>query len=406
MKVHERFLQYVAYDTQSKEESSEYPSTAKQLLLGRRLLEDLQGMGIPTTMDQYGYVIGKMASNTDFKTRKLALIAHMDTSPDASGSGIQARIVPYEGGDIILNAEAGLVLSPSVFPALKKQIGRELIVTDGTTLLGADDKAGVAEIMTIAEELSSNPEIPHGELVFVFTPDEEVGNGTKYLDIHDISADFAYTLDGSEVEEIAYENFNAAAVKITIVGKSVHPGSAKNKMVNSIRLAQEFDALLPEFARPEITEGYEGFNHLHGIEGSVEKTIAKYLIRNHDKVLFEGQKRDFENARDFLNRKYGYEAIRLEIIDSYYNMREILEHSMYVVDIAKAAMRDAGIVPHELPIRGGTDGARLTYLGLPCPNLGTGGYNYHGPFEYASIPEMEIAVDVLRNIIAKVARQA
>lgn len=403
MKVYERFLQYVAYDTQSREDSPEYPSTEKQLMLARRLWEDLQNMGIPATLDKYGYVIGKMAANTDHPSRKMALIAHLDTSPDASGSDIRARIVHYEGGDILLNPENGLVLSPSVFPALKKQIGQDLIVTDGTTLLGADDKAGVAEIMTIAEELSSHPEIPHGELIFVFTPDEEVGNGTKFLDIHDIGANFAYTLDGSEVEEIAYENFNAAAVRLTIIGKSVHPGSAKNKMVNSIRLAQEFDSLLPEFARPEITEGYEGFNHLHGIEGTVEKTVAKYLIRNHDKTLFAAQKRDFENARDFLNRKYGYEAIRLEITDSYYNMREILEHSMDVVDIAKAAMREAGIAPREEPIRGGTDGARLTYLGLPCPNLGTGGYNYHGPFEYASVQEMEIAVDVLRRIIAKVA---
>lgn len=405
MKTYERFLEYVAYDTQSKEESRTYPSTEKQWLLAKRLLNDLRGLGISADLDEFGYVIGRIPANTGKKTPKMALIAHIDTSPDTSGAHIKARIVHnYDGKDILLNAATNMVLSPNVFPSLKNQIGHDLIVTDGSTLLGADDKAGVAEIMAIAEWLTADPAIPHGEIIVVFTPDEEVGNGTEYLDLKKVGADFGYTLDGSVVGEIAYENFNAASAKVTITGQSVHPGSAKGKMVNSLRLAMEFDALLPEFMKPESTEMYEGFNHLHGMEGTCEKTVMKYLIRNHDRTLFAQQKTDFANAADFLNRKYHHDLCAVEITDSYFNMREKLENSMFVVDLAKEAICETGVTPFIEPIRGGTDGARLTYLGLPCPNLGTGGYNYHGPFEYLSIQEMDQSVEIVRKIVQKVAK--
>jgi tripeptide aminopeptidase len=405
MKTIERFLEYVKYDTQSKENSPTYPSTEKQLVLANRLLSDLQKMGIPATIDQYGYVIGKISGNTGKKTPRIALIAHMDTSPDASGQNIKPRIIKnYDGKPILLNQELGIVMDPAVFKTLPHNVGHDLIVTDGTTLLGADDKAGIAEIMSLAEYLTKNPAIVHGNISLVFTPDEEVGNGTKFLEVKNVDADFAYTFDGSEVGEIAYENFNAAAVNVTITGKSVHPGAAKNMMVNSIRVANEFDALLPAFQRPECTEKYEGFNHLHGIQGNCEKTVMKYLIRNHDKTIFNQQKTDFQTVADFINRKHGAHTCAVEITDSYFNMREKLTDAMYIVDIAKTAIRETGLEPIVEPIRGGTDGARLTYLGLPCPNLGTGGHNYHGPYEYASINEMDQAVEIAKKIVAKVAK--
>jgi len=278
-------------------------------------------------------------------------------------------------------------------------------VTDGLTLLGADDKAGIAEIMTLVEFLSQHPDYPHGNLVIVFTPDEEVGNGTQYLDPSAIKADFGYTLDGEDAGEISYENFNAADATVTIFGKSVHPGSAKMKMVNSISLASEFDQFLPRYARPEITEKYEGFNHLHGIEGKVEKTVLSYIIRNHDPLLFEKQKADFLSASEFLNRKYGKNTCDLEIVDSYYNMKEKLDCHQEIIEIAIAAIKETGLEPIIEPIRGGTDGARLTYMGLPCPNLGTGGHNYHGPYEYASIQEMDQSVDILKKVIRKIAKK-
>jgi tripeptide aminopeptidase len=396
MKAYERLLKYVGFDTQSKEGALSYPSTEKQLILAHCLCDELLAMGIPTTLDNHGYVIGNISGNTTKKTPKIAFIAHMDTSPDASGKDIKPRIVrSYDGKTILLNKDRGITLDPSVFPTLKTQLGNDLIVTDGTTLLGADDKAGIAEIMTVIEYVRTHPEFIHGPFVVVFTPDEEVGSGTKYLDIAQVSADFAYTLDGSRVGEIAYENFNAAGVDVTINGKTVHPGSAKGVMVNSIRIASEFDGLLPAFARPESTEKYEGFNHLHGIEGACEKTVMKYLIRNHDKTLFERQKQDFRNATAFLNTKYGPGTCVATITDSYFNMRDIIEKSMFIVEIAKKAIRKCGLEPVIEPIRGGTDGARLTYLGLSCPNLGTGGYNYHGPFEYVSIQEMDLSVEII-----------
>jgi len=404
MKTWERFLEYVAYDTQSKPDADTYPSTEKQWLLANRLEADLREMRIPAEIDPFGYVIGTLSGNVAGAPR-MALIAHIDTSPDASGTNVRPRFVhSYDGGTIVLEKETGIQLSPMQFPALKKQVGHDLIVTDGTTLLGADDKAGVAEIMTIAAEIAADPTIPHGDLVFVFTPDEEVGNGTDHLDLSKVPADLAYTLDGSAAGEIAYENFNAAAATVTILGKSVHPGSAKNAMINALMVAMEFDSLLPLFERPEITENYEGFHHLHGMEGNCEKSVMKYLIRNHDRETFERHKQDFSVARDFLNNKYGYEICRLEIKDSYYNMREKIEPVMHIVDWAVEAIREVGLTPRIEPIRGGTDGARLTFLGLPCPNLGTGGYNFHGPYEYVSVQEMDQSVEILRRIIAKVAK--
>lgn len=399
MKTHERFLRYVNYDTQSDPDSKTYPSTAKQLTLLKDLKDELGDFGADVTMDNFGYVIGKLKPNIDHDVPTVAFIAHVDTSPDASGKDVSPRIIyDYDGKDIVLNEDIGITLSPDTFKNLNEHIGEDLIVTDGLTLLGADDKAGVAEIMSFVEYLHDHPDVPHGEIVIVFTPDEEVGNGTKYIDIDAIGADFAYTLDGSYVGELAFENFNAAGATVVINGKSVHPGSAKHKMLNSLSVAMEFDWLLPPYKRPEITEKYEGFNHLHNMAGNCEKTVMKYIIRNHDKDRFERQKEEFLNTSAFLNKKYGKNTCYLDIEDTYYNMREKLEDNETIIDIALEAIKRQGIHPVTEPIRGGTDGARLTYLGLPCPNLGTGGYNFHGPYEYLSIDEMDKAVAVLKDI--------
>ncbi len=402
MNVLERFLNYVKFDTQSETDVEQYPSTQKQMDLLQFLKKELVELDIDASIDEYGYLIGRIPSNLQKQVPKLALIAHVDTSPDASGKDVKARIVKqYDGKNIILNEEANIILKPEIFPSLKKNIKQDLVVTDGTTLLGADDKLGVAEIMTIAEYISKNPKFEHGEIVILFTPDEEVGNGTKYIDMKALNADFGYTLDGSTVGEIAYENFNAASARVVIHGKSVHPGSAKNKMLHSVNVAYEFDKLLPEKMRPEHTENYEGFNHLIQIKGSVEKSTIDYIIRNHNRELFESQKEDFMNACESINRKYGDKTCILELKDSYFNMNEILKDYQYVIDMAIEATKEEGIEPIIEPIRGGTDGARLTYLGLPCPNLGTGGYNYHGPFEYASVQEMNKAVEIVKRVITK-----
>lgn len=403
MRAYERLINYVKYDTASLHDQETYPSTPTQLEFARLLKQELTAMGLDPVLDNFGYVICKIPANIKYKVPTVALIAHMDTSPDASGKNVKPRIIyDYDGKDIVLNPELGIILSPEVFPSLKTHIKEDLIVTDGTTLLGADDKAGIAEIMTLAEYIQNNPGFKHGEIVIVFTPDEEVGNGTKFLDIEAIGADFAYTLDGSAAGEIAYENFNAASAKITINGKSVHPGDAKGKMVNSILLAYEFENMLPAYMKPQTTEKYEGFNHLHHLEGNVEKTVASYIIRNHDYRLFEKQKADFLAIAQFLNRKYGENTIFMEITDSYFNMREKLDDKQEIIDIAIASIKELGITPIVEPIRGGTDGARLTYMGLPCPNLGTGGYNYHGPYEYASIQEMDQCVEIIKKIIEKI----
>jgi len=402
MEVLDRFMKYVSFDTQSKLESDTYPSTKKQLKLAEFLKAELENLNISATINKYGYVIGRIPSVVEKDVPRLALIAHIDTSPDASGKNVNPRIIKnYGGNKIILNEDKNMVLNPDIFPSLKENIGHDLIVTDGNTLLGADDKLGVAEIMTIAEYLMKNKDVKHGEIVVVFTPDEEVGNGTKYLELEDIRADFGYTLDGGKVGEIAYENFNAASAKITFHGKSVHPGSAKNKMLNSIKVAYEFDELLPKHMVPEATKDYEGFNHLMQIKGTVETTVIDYIIRNHNRDRFESQKEFFEFACETINKKYGDQTCMLELKDSYFNMAEILKKHQYIIDIAIEAIKEEGITTIIEPIRGGTDGARLTYMGLPCPNLGTGGYNYHGPYEYASIQEMNRAVEIAKRIIQK-----
>jgi len=404
MRAYERFLNYVRYNTQSDPSSTSYPSTPGQLVLGEALKQELETLGLETTIDQYGYVISRLPGNMKHQAPSLALIAHMDTSPDSCGKNIKPQIIKnYAGGDIILDAVQNIILSPDVFPFMKRNIGQDLITTNGHTLLGADDKAGIAEIMTVIEYYIDNHHIPHGEIMVVFTPDEEVGNGTKYIDIAKIGSDLAYTLDGSAVGEIAYENFNAAAAVVTLNGISVHPGSAKNKLLNSISLASEFDLLLPKNMRPELTEKYEGFNHLHNIKGNVEKTTMEYIIRNHDRHLFASQKESFVVAVNILNRKYGAKTCDVVITDSYFNMKEKLSSKQEIIEIAVQAIRDTGLEPIIEPIRGGTDGARLTYMGLPCPNLGTGGYNYHGPYEYASIQEMDQAVEIVKRIIAQIA---
>ncbi len=405
MNVLERFLNYVKFDTQSKTDSTNYPSTEKQLVLLNHLLKELEAMNITASIDEYGYVIGRIPTNLKKPVKTVALIAHVDTSPDASGKDVVAKMVKnYDGKRITLNEELQIFLDPVVFPNLKDKIGDDLITTDGTTLLGADDKLGVAEIMAFAEFVMNNPEYEHGEIVIVFTPDEEVGNGTKFFDTKKVNADFGYTLDGSKVGEIAYENFNAATAKVTINGKSVHPGSAKNKMLSAIDVAYEFNQLLPKYMRPEITENYEGFNHLLRIDGVVEKCQMTYIIRNHDKTIFEKQKQDFYLNQKYLNEKYDSNTVKIDITDSYYNMREILDDNQNIVNIAIKAIKANSINPIIEPIRGGTDGARLTFMGLPCPNLGTGGYNFHGPYEYASVKEMNIALEIIKTLISEVTR--
>ncbi len=403
MELLERFLNYVKYDTQSSEESSTFPSTAKQLILAKDLKEELESMGIETAMDEFGYVIGRIPANIDKKVPTVAFIAHIDTSPDASGENVSPRIIEkYDGKDILLNSQKHIAITTEMFPGMKKFIGHDLVVTDGNTLLGAEDKLGVAEIMTVAEFLTDNPDFEHGEIVICFTPDEEVGRGTEKINVEKINADFAYTLDGGNPAEVAYETFNACKATLTFNGKSVHPGSAKNKLVNAIDLAYEFHNLLPKFMKPELTEGYEGFNHLTNINGQVEKTITKYIIRNHDKHIFNKQIADFKMIADFVNKKYGEGTCKLEIEQQYENMYEILKDKTKIIEIAKAAIKDNGLDPISEPIRGGTDGARLTFMGLPCPNLGTGGHNYHGPYEFASIQEMNLVLKIVKSIITKI----
>jgi tripeptide aminopeptidase len=403
MNVLERFLNYVRFDTQSEMDVESYPSTETQLILLNILKDELTDLGIDAKIDEYGYVIGRIPSNLDKAVPSMALIAHVDTSPDTSGKDVKPRIIKdYDGKAIVLNEEHNIIMKPEVFPNLNELVGHDLVVTDGTTLLGADDKLGVAEIMTVAEFLTNNPDYPHGEIVILFTPDEEVGNGTKFIDMRKLKADFGYTLDGNVVGEISYENFNAAGARITIHGKSVHPGSAKNKMLHSVKVSHEFGMQLPRDMCPEETEGYEGFNHLIQVKGNVEKTELYYIIRNHDREIFEKQKDDFLNAAETINKKYGDGTCLIDIEDQYFNMYEIVKEYPYIIDIAKESIKEVGIEPVIEPIRGGTDGARLTYLGLPCPNLGTGGNNFHGPYEYASINDMEKAVEIVKLIIKKV----
>lgn len=400
MNLQDRFLKYVSFDTQSDPKSSTTPSSLKQLELGQYLVEEMKNIGIDNAqLDNNGIVYGSIPSNSH-NGKVIGFIAHMDTSPDASGKNIQPQIIhDYQGDIITLNKEKNLVLDPKEFPALNQVIHHDLITTDGTTLLGADDKAGVAIIMQMAQYLLTHPEIKHNTIQIAFTPDEEVGRGTENFDVQRFNADYAYTVDGGDIKEVEYENFNAFSAVVEITGKSIHPGSAKNAMINSIHISQEFDAMLPVHARPESTEGYEGFNHLHDIHGHCEKTVMEYIIRNHDLSLAKKQCEDFIHIADFLNQKYGYQMVNVTIEQSYLNMKEHILENMYIVDNAMKAMKECGIEPIAVPIRGGTDGANLTYMGLPCPNLGTGGFNYHGPFEYVSLTMMKKQVEVLLKII-------
>lgn len=406
--VVERFLKYVKIDTQSKEESTAFPSTEKQFVLAELLAGELQEMGAcEVRLDrEHCYVYAVIPSNLDPEREKkvpaLGFIAHMDTSPAVSGAGVAARIVEnYDGKDIVLHPEKGIVMETADNPELAAYVGKSLIVTDGTTLLGADDKAGVAEIMAFAQHLLAHPEIPHGKICIGFTPDEEVGQGVDYFDVAGFGADYAYTVDGGPIGELEYENFNAAGARLIVHGRSVHPGSAKHKMINAILLAQEFQGLLPADQNPACTEGYEGFYHLDAIAGSVEEVTADYIIRDHDRTKFEQKKAFFSACARFLNEKYGGDFCEVQIRDSYYNMKEkILPEHEALISFAAKAMEDCGVTPIISPIRGGTDGARLSFMGLPCPNLCTGGHNFHGRFEYICIESMEVCVEILLRLTA------
>ena len=395
--VTERFLKYVSFDTMSDEYSETCPSTDKQKALGAYLVEEMKAMGIADArMDEFGYVYGTVPGDPRLPT--IGLIAHMDTSPDASGADIKAKIVEYTGGDVCLNEQKDIWLRQSDYPSLKNHVGKHLIVTDGTTLLGADDKAGIAEIMSAAEFLMT-ARMSHATLKIGFTPDEEIGRGADKFNVKGFGADYAYTADGGPIGEIEYENFNAAGAKVEFYGLNIHPGSAKDKMVNSQYIAMEYQSLLPAAQKPEHTEGYEGFIHLRGMEGTVENSQLLYIIRDHDMEKFLEKKRVMEAAADFLNRKYGDGTVELTITDSYFNMKQCIEPCMFVVERAMKAMEAVGMQPKAVPIRGGTDGARLSYEGLPCPNLCTGGENYHGRFEYISVEDMDLCTRMLVEIL-------
>ncbi len=395
--VIDRFLKYVSFDTQSNEDSETCPSTDKQKILGTALVEEMLAMGIADAhMDENGYIYGTVPGDPSLPT--IGLIAHMDTAPDCSGANVKTKIVEYTGEDICLNEEKGIYLKQSEYPGLAEHIGKHLIVTDGTTLLGADDKAGVAEIMSCAEFLLKT-KMSHATLKIGFTPDEEIGRGADRFDVAKFGADYAYTVDGGTIGELEYENFNAAGATVEFVGRNIHPGSAKNQMVNSQYIAMEFQSLLPAAQKPEHTEHYEGFIHLAGMEGEVEKSTLWYIIRDHDMAKFTEKKAVMEAAAAFLNAKYGEGTATLKLKDSYYNMKEKIEPCMFIVERAKKAMEAVGIIPVTVPIRGGTDGARLSFMGLPCPNLCTGGANYHSRFEYVPVEDMEKITQMLVQLL-------
>ena len=404
-KVIDLFLQYVQIDTESDEQLLTTPSTLKQHDLAKLLVKQLEELGAAeVTYDtEHCYVYATIPASEGYENEKvLGFIAHMDTSPTISGNNVKPRIITnYNGEDIVLNEELQIVSKVKDFPDLLLYKGQDLIVTDGTTLLGADDKAGVAEIMAMTEYLLSHPEVKHGKIRIGFTPDEEVGAGADYFDVDLFGADFAYTVDGGRIGELEFENFNAAGAKVKVQGRSVHPGDAKNKMINALLILMEFQNLLPKEQNPMYTSGYEGFFHLDHIEGTTEYATGDYIIRDHDKAKFEIKKDLFLSARDFLNAKYGADTVVIEMKDSYFNMREIIENNMFLIDKAKEAMIELGIEPIVSPIRGGTDGARLSFMGLPCPNLGTGGHNFHGKYEFACVQSMEKNVELLVRLLEK-----
>lgn len=404
-KIMDRFLEYVRIETTSDESSTSVPSSSGQLALGKHIAAELKSLGLEkVNIDNNGYLTAALPANTDTDLPVIGFIAHMDTSPDMSGKNVSPRVIEkYNGGDILLDPAEGIVLSPRDFPELSQLIGKTLITTDGSTLLGADNKAGIAEIVTAVEYLINNPGIPHGEIRIAFTPDEEIGRGADHFDVDGFGADWAYTVDGGPVGELEFENFNAASAKIVINGRNVHPGTAKNKMINSIHIAHELGGMLPVNQRPEYTEGYEGFFHLMRVDGTVERTELSYIIRDHSMEEFNNKKSVLQEAVDYVNKKYGQVA-ELTLKDSYFNMREKIEPVYYIIELAEKAMIRLGIEPMIKPIRGGTDGSRLSFMGLPCPNLFTGGYNFHGKYEFITIEGMKLAALTIVEI-AKLAAE-
>ena len=401
MTLVERFLKYVSFDTQSSEETEITPSTPGQMVFARYLKEELETLGLEEiTLDENGYLFATLPANTDKPLPVIGFIAHMDTSPDMSGKNVSPRIVQnYDGKDIVLCAEENVVLSPAQFPELLDHQGEDLIVTDGKTLLGADDKAGIAEIVSAVVYLKEHPEIKHGKIRIGFNPDEEIGLGAHKFNVAQFGCEWAYTMDGGEVGELEFENFNAASAKISFKGRNVHPGYAKNKMINSIRVANRFMSMLPADEAPEHTEGYEGFYHLIGITGEVEQTTVSYIIRDHDSAMFACRQELMRHIVKLLNEKYGEGTVTLTIKEQYRNMKEKIEPCMHLIDNAKKAVQQSGLNPKTVAIRGGTDGARLSFMGLPCPNLGTGGYAFHGPCEHITVEGMDYAVENLKNIV-------
>ena len=405
MTVIERFLKYVTFDTQSDESTGVTPSTPKQMVFAQYLKTELEELGLKDiSLDENGYLFATLPSNVDHEVPVVGFIAHMDTSPDMSGENVKPRIVEkYDGKDIPLCAEENIILSPANFPELLDHVGEDLIVTDGHTLLGADDKAGIAEIVGAVAYLIAHPEIKHGDIRIGFNPDEEIGLGAHKFDVEKFGAKWAYTMDGGEVGELEFENFNAAAAKIRVKGRNVHPGYAKNKMINSLLVANEYASLLPANETPGTTEGYEGFYHLIGMEGEVENTVLSYIVRDHDREKFEARKQALLNYAAQLNEKYGEGTVTVELKDQYYNMRQQVEPLMHIIDIAFAAMQEAGVTPKVKAIRGGTDGAQLSFKGLPCPNIFAGGLNFHGRYEFIPIQNMEKAMNVIVKIAELVA---
>ena len=407
MALLERFLKYVSIHTMSDENTGLVPSTPQQMEFAKILAEELKAMGMQdVSLDKKGYLMATLPSNIDKDVPTVGFISHLDTSPDMSGKNVKPRIVEnYDGNDIILNEKENIVLSPKQFPELTMYRGQSLVVTNGLTLLGADDKAGIAEIMTAMDYFIKNPDVKHGKVRIAFNPDEEIGLGAHHFDVEKFGCQFAYTMDGGEIGELEYENFNAAGAKVTFYGTNVHPGYAKNKMVNSIKIATKFMATVPANESPEYTDGYEGFYHLTGIGGDVEKTTVSYIIRDHDRKKFEERKAHLQMLVDKINSEFGDNTATLEVKDQYYNMKEKVEPVKYIVDIASEAIRQAGVEPKVKPIRGGTDGAQLSFKGLPCPNIFAGGHNFHGKYEFVPIQSMEKATEVVKNIIKIVANR-
>ncbi len=396
--VVDRFIRYAKIFTESDPASEAFPSTSRQLDLARLLVEELNQIGLTdVTLDENGYVMATLPANVE-NAPTIGFIAHMDTNPDMTGENVNPQLVHYQGGDIVLNPEKNIILSPRDFPILNKYIGQTLITTDGNTLLGADDKAGIAEIMAAVEYLAQHPEIPHATIRVGFTPDEEIGRGADRFDVQKFNADFAYTMDGGEIGELQYENFNAANAKISIQGRNVHPGTAKNQMVNALQIAINLHQMLPPHLRPEHTDHYEGFFHLTSIQGNVEFAEMRYIIREHDRQKFEEMKALLLRAVEFQNQLFESERIKIDLRDSYYNMKEKITPVMHIIELAKRAMLDVGVTPIVRPVRGGTDGARLSYMGLPCPNIFNGGHNYHGRYEFIPVESMEKAVQVIVRI--------